>query len=64
MKTISEYIESVANSYSGKIPERLDEIIIYEVEQLLEEKIIKLSEISEQPEDDYLLPRSNKNNSN
>lgn len=39
--TVSEYIDYMASKYPGKIPEELDETIIYQLNTLAEEKLIE-----------------------
>ena len=43
--TVKEYIEQVAKQYDGKIPAELDDTIIYQLDQLLDLKVIALADM-------------------
>ena len=56
-KTILEYVNEVAGEYRSKVPERLDQTIIHEIETLLEEKIIELLDTKRRPEQPHDQPK-------
>jgi hypothetical protein len=44
--SVSQYIDHIANQYNGKVPKGLDDTIIYQIDQLVEDKLIALSDFS------------------
>jgi hypothetical protein len=56
-KTIEEYVYSMAEQYIGKVPAKLDETIINEIQTLLTERMIVLSETKRRPEPDFDMPK-------
>lgn len=46
--TVTEYIEYMASLYTSKVPEKLDDMIIYEIDQLLKERLIALSDTEQE----------------
>lgn len=56
-KTIEEYVYSMAEQYIGKVPAKLDETIINEIQTLLNEKMIVLSEIKRRPDPHFDMPK-------
>ena len=55
-RTVSQYIDVMANKYSGQIPEELDETIIKQINVLLLEKIIKISDTPQKLDTNILHP--------
>lgn len=56
-KTIEEYVYFMAEQYIGKVPAKLDETIIDEIQTLLKERMIVLSETKRRPEPDFDMPK-------
>ena len=55
-KTVSGYIHFVASKFTSEMPPRLDELIILELEKLMKEELVALSNTPKILEDKYLLP--------
>ncbi|SIO42703.1 hypothetical protein [Chitinophaga niabensis] len=43
--TVQQYIEYMASTYTSKIPAALDDTIIYQINQLLEERLLRFSDV-------------------
>ena len=52
--TIRGYVDYMADKYNGEIPEHLDTTIINQIDSLMKEGIIKLSDIAVEVPDDIL----------
>ena len=52
-RTIEEYVFEVADRYTGKIPDQLDETIIYQIQKLITEGVIELLDRKERPESEH-----------
>ena len=56
-KTIEEYVYFMAEQYIGKVPAKLDETIITEIQTLLKERMIVLSGTKQRPAPDFDMPK-------
>lgn len=56
-KTIEEYVYSMAEQYIGKVPAKLDETIINEIQTLVKERMIVLSDTKKRPDPDFDMPK-------
>jgi hypothetical protein len=56
-KTIEEYVYHMAEQYIGKVPAKLDETIINEIQTLLKERMIVLSETKRRPDPNFDMPK-------
>jgi hypothetical protein len=61
--TVTEYVEYMATQYKSKVPEKLDDTIIYEIDQLLKEKLIALSDTKQELHPDHDNPKDLKKKS-
>lgn len=56
-KTIEEYVYHMAEQYIGKVPANLDETIINEIQTLIKERMIVLSDAKRRPDPDFDMPK-------
>ena len=56
-KTIEEYVYLMAEQYIGKVPAKLDETSISEIQNLLTERMIVLSDTKRRPDPDFDMPK-------
>ncbi|HXB08192.1 MAG TPA: hypothetical protein VNW04_13775 [Puia sp.] len=55
-RTVSEYVHYVASKFTGKVPPKLDELVVAELEKLMREGLIALASSPRELEEKYLKP--------